>query len=287
MIKFGPSGSGESFALEGYKSTVQLPEWLSKKGLDIFEYSFGRGVNIGEAKALEIGEQGKKYGVEITAHAPYYINFASAENDKVNATFGYMSDSMKVLRLFGGNRCIFHIGSPKTMSRRVAMDKLINNIKIFTENVYREGMNDLFLCPETMGKINQLGSIDEIIEVCKIDKIYKPCIDFGHVNSREGGILRSKDDYIRVFSEFADALGFERIKNLHIHFSHIEYTIKGGELRHLTNADTVFGPYFEHCAEAVCELGLEPYIISESAGTQDIDSVENMNIFNEMRKKFK
>lgn len=82
MIKFGPSGNSESFYNEGHKSTVEAPKWVKERGLDIYEYSFGKGVLMGENTAKLIGAEAQKYDVEITAHAPYFINFANPDDEK-------------------------------------------------------------------------------------------------------------------------------------------------------------------------------------------------------------
>ena len=67
-------------------------------------------------------------------------------------------------------------------------------------------------------------------------------------------------------------------RHFHVHFSKIQYSAKG-EVRHLTFADTVYGPEFEPLAEALKELKLEPYIVSESAGTQAEDALEMKKIY--------
>ena len=81
---FGPSGHDEQFAKDGLSATLQMPKWLSEKGLDLFEYSFGKGVRISDATAEAIGDESDKYGIEISVHAPYFINFASVEQEKAD-----------------------------------------------------------------------------------------------------------------------------------------------------------------------------------------------------------
>ena len=129
-----------------------------------------------------------------------------------------------------------------------------------------------------MGKLGQIGTIEEITEFCKIDKIYIPTVDFGHVNARENGSLKTEKDYFDRLSYMVDQLGYEKMKHFHIHFSKIEYSQKG-EVRHLTFEDTVYGPNFDPLAEALKKLGLEPVVICESAGTQDIDALNMKKIY--------
>ena len=129
-----------------------------------------------------------------------------------------------------------------------------------------------------MGKLGQIGTIEEITEFCKIDKIFVPAVDFGHVNAREWGSLKTENDYTQRLQYMIDNLGFEKMKNFHVHFSKIEYSAKG-EVRHLTFEDEHYGPNFEPLAFALKKLGLEPYIVCESAGTQDIDALKMQKIY--------
>jgi len=129
-----------------------------------------------------------------------------------------------------------------------------------------------------MGKLGQIGTIEEITRFCKIDKIFVPCVDFGHINARENGTLKTKKDYFDRLSYMIDNLGFDKMSKLHIHFSKIEYTLKG-EVKHLTFTDDIYGPEFEPLAEALIDLSLEPFIICESAGTQAEDAMEMKRIY--------
>ena len=133
-------------------------------------------------------------------------------------------------------------------------------------------------CPETMGKLAQIGTLEEVVEFCKIDKIYTPAIDFGHINAREQGSLKTVEDYKSRLEYAIGELGYDRMKNFHVHFSKIMYGGKG-EIKHLTFEDAVYGPQFEPLAVALKELGLQPYIVSESDGTQAEDAKAMKDIY--------
>ena len=278
MIKFGPSGTDEAFAAAGYSHTVEVPGFIKESGLDIFEYSFGRGVRITEETARKIGQAFREKEVGISVHAPYYINFAGEEPQKLRATFDYLFASLDAVGWFGGTRAVFHPGSPLKSERRDAMDRLMRSMNLFMEEFYQKGYDDRFVCAETMGKINQLGDLDEIIEIVNVADNILPCIDFGHLNARTFGSLKTKEDYKRVLDALIDGVGEKKVKNMHVHFSKIEYG-KGGEIRHLTFADQTFGPEFEPLAELLAEYRLEPWVLSESAGTQSIDAKSMKNLY--------
>lgn len=283
MIKFGPSGTGEIFEQEGFSKTIDVPSWLAKKGLDLYEYSFGRGVRMGEETAKIYGSEFAKEGIEISVHAPYFINLATQEEDKAENNHRYIKESIVALKNLGGKRCVFHPGSPLKLPRNQAMDILFKRTDVLLQDLYDSGHSDIMLAVETMGKVNQLGDANEIIEVVKRDKMLYPCIDFGHLNARTQGSLKTYDDYCRLLESFVNGVGYDKVNNMHVHFSKIEYTQKG-EVRHLTFADEQYGPQFEPLAKALLDFDLQPYMVCESAGTQTLDSIYMKNYYNSLKK---
>lgn len=271
MIKFGPSGAPTRFYDEGHKTTEEMPLWVKQNGLDCFEYSFGRGVNLGEAKAKSIAEAFKKENIEISVHAPYFINLATPEKDKAENSFNYILSSAVVGRMMGASRVVFHPAAQGKESRETAVNRTIARLIELKSIIEERGFTDMKFCPETMGKIAQIGTIEEITHFCTLADFYYPTVDFGHVNAREQGSLKTKEDYIVRLKYMMNLLGYEKVNDMHVHFSKVEYTAKG-EKRHLTFEDTIFGPDYKPFIEAIVELNLHPYIVSESAGTQADDA---------------
>ena len=273
MIKFRPSGLCSRFAESGRKHTIEAGKWLSDLGLDCFEYSFGRGVLIKSQTAAEIGEEFAKNNIEISVHAPYFINLATQEEEKAINNHRYIFSSLKALSAFGGKRCVFHPGSPLKAARSEAMSLLLKRFEEILKIKEDEGYGDLLLCPETMGKKAQLGDLQEIIEMCKLgDRNIVPCIDFGHLNSREQGLYYTADDYKRTIDALLKGLGEEKVNRMHVHFSKIQYS-SGGEVRHLTFDDTQYGPDYQPLMQVFAEYKLSPYVVCESAGTQTRDAL--------------
>ena len=279
MIKFGPSGNDEEFYAAGYKHTEQAAKYVREKGLDCFEYSFGRGVNMGEGKAISIGEAFAAENVEISVHAPYFINFSNPDEEMARKSFGYVLDSARALKLMGGKRLVFHPAAQGKMEREAAVSLCEERLKRLCEYIYLNNLEDLTFCPETMGKTAQIGTVEEIARFCQIDKVFTPCVDFGHVNAREQGSLKTEQDYAERLEYMLDALGKDRMDGFHVHFSKIKYGGKG-EICHLTLDDEVYGPEFAPVAVALKKYDLHPYIVSESAGTQSRDALIMKNIYN-------
>ncbi len=270
-ILFGTAGTSESFKAQGYKTSVQVPQYTAKMGLDAFEYQCGRGVRLKEDLAAKIRAQAAVHNIYFSLHAPYYISMSSLEEEKRLNSVEYILQSAAAIRALGGQRVIFHSGSCGKQSRQEALDKAMDTMRRMVQAVDEAGFQDIVLCPETMGKVGQLGTLDEVLALCSVDKRITPCIDFGHLNARDQGSIKTKADYAAILDRMAQALGDERASRFHAHFSKIEYTA-GGEKQHLTFADTVYGPQFEPLMELCYQRGLEPVIICESAGTQAEDA---------------
>ncbi len=267
---FGPGGNSDAFKAAGKKSTVEAPAWLREIGLDAYEFEAGRGVNAGDAVLRQIGAQAKEHGILMSLHAPYFISLSSVEEEKRAKSIDYISRSLSAAELLFADTIVIHTGSASKITRKEAMalaaDTLVRNLEV-------NGNTDIRMGLETMGKLNQLGTLEEVIELCKISPKYHPVVDFGHLNARNiGGHFPDTDSYRRVFDSIAGALGDEYAYNLHCHFSKIEYTEKG-EKKHLTFADTVYGPDFEPLAEAIIKEGVCPRIICESDGTMSGDAL--------------
>ena len=270
-IRFGTAGTSDSFAAQGYKTSLEVPEYTAKMGLNAFEYQCGRGVRLGLDKAAKMAALAAPKDILFSVHAPYYISMSSLEEDKRLNSIQYLLQSAAVCKALGGRRVIFHPGSCGRQSREAALEKALDTMRRAQAALDEAGYAEMALCPETMGKIGQLGTLEEVLALCSVDKRVTPCIDFGHLNARTLGGIQSKADYAVLLDHLGEALGDERAQRFHVHFSRIEFS-KGGEKRHWTFAQTQFGPEPQPLMELLAERSLAPVIICESAGTQAEDA---------------
>lgn len=278
MILFGPSGNSDIFYEQGFKSSLEAPEWLRKMGLDAYEYSCARGVRMGDDMAEQLGRNAKEQGITLSVHAPYYINLASEDPQGLEKSFVYIFDTVRAAELMGAKRVVLHAGSVGKLQRKQAFDNIRSNFIKVMEQLKEMGTN-VSLCPETLGKKNQMGTLDEILELCLLDESIIPTLDFGHLHALDGGALKKKSDYERVFDRLFAVLGDKRARNIHIHYSRVEFTLKGGEKKHWSYTDTQYGPEFEPLAECLIEYGVNATVISESRGTMAEDALAVKKIY--------
>lgn len=271
MITFGPGGNSLSWGKRKFPN--DLAEYLGGFGLNGYEIECGRGVRISEATLARLPEIARENGINVSLHAPYFISLSSTEEEKRLKSVNYILDSARAAKAVGARKIVVHSGSCSKMTRAEALYLAKDTLKKAQSALDENGLSDIIICPETMGKINQLGTLDEVLELCGVDERFLPTVDFGHLNARTLGGIRGRDDYAKMLDDIENALGYERLSKMHVHFSKIEYT-NGGEKKHLTFADKTFGPDFEPLFEEIKRRSLEPSVICESDGTQAEDAAE-------------
>ena len=268
--KFGPAGNAESFP---YKSSAEAPRWLAGLGLDCYEYQCGKGVNVGEETARKIGAAAREAGIALSLHAPYFINLANPDPDSLKKTIGYITAACQAADWMGATRVVIHSGALMKRTRRQAQDIALHSLKEVVSACDGAGYSHITLCPETMGKINQLGDLDEVLELCTLDERLTPCVDFGHLYARSLGELEGREACVQMLDRIQAVLGEERASRFHSHFSKIQFTPNGGEKMHLTFAQEEFGPDPAPLMAEVARRGWSPTFICESAGTQAEDAL--------------
>ena len=271
--KFGPAGNSDSFSAK-YKLSADAPLFLKEMGLDCYEYQCGRGVKVSDKTASAIRANAEKTGIKLTLHAPYFISLSSVEPEKRDNSINYILQSCDAAMRIGADRIVIHSGSCSKMSREEALELAKDTLTRARKQAVEQGFESVHFCPETMGKTNQLGNLTEVMELCRLDDTFLPCIDFGHLNARTFGGIKSIQDYEKMLDEVENALGHDRLKIFHSHFSKIMYTEPGGEKKHLTFEDEEYGPEYEPLMELVAKKNLSPVFICESAGTQAEDALK-------------
>ena len=179
----------------GYKTTPEMPAYLERFGLNAFEYQCGRGVRVNPDTGLKLRENSERKGIRLSLHAPYYISLSSLEEEKRDGSIRYILQSAAAAKLIGATRVVVHSGSCAKLPREAALELAKETLGRALRAMDEQELGEITLCPETMGKFNQLGSLDEVLALCGIDERLVPCIDFGHLNARTLGGLKTADDF--------------------------------------------------------------------------------------------
>lgn len=278
MIRFGPAGNSDSFYAQGHKHSFEAPAWLRGMGLSAYEYSFGRGVRLTPETAALIAAEARAHDIAVSVHAPYFINLSNPDPEKREASFRYILDSARMVDALGGDRAVVHVGAVMKMQRADALKNCRDGLKEAYVRLDDAGLSHIHLCPETMGKYSQIGDLQETLDFCLLDERLIPCLDFAHLHALMQGGLRESADFEKILDTVEKTLGPDRARQMHVHFSTIEFTA-AGEKQHHTFAEPAFGPRFECLAPLLKARGYAPRIICECKGTMAEDAAQMARIF--------
>ncbi len=245
-------------------STVDGIKRIAQLGLGCMELEFVRGVKMGETAAQRVAETAAAEKIKLSAHAPYYINLNSPELGKRLSSQEQLLSAARTAEHLGAQSVVFHAGyyGKDTMPEAYAHIK-----KELQEIISRLRSQKIkaTLRVETMGKISQFGSFDEVLFLCREVEGLQPCLDFSHIYAREGKANHYRQ-FQRIFNKVQKKLGTEAIQNLHIHISGVEFNAKG-EMKHLDLRESDF--HYEDWLRALKDIGAGGMVICESPNLEE------------------
>ncbi|MDP2925177.1 MAG: TIM barrel protein [Nanoarchaeota archaeon] len=213
-VRFGPAGLGP------VKEAIAKLEEYHELGLSACEIAFTYGVYIkSEKDAEEIGKAADKLGIKLSIHAPYWLNLNSKEKIKIKQSKERILDCCRIGERMQAYRVVFHAGYYGGMKPEKTYENIKKEVVELQETIKKNKWK-IKIAPETMGKVNVFGSMDEIANLAK-DTGCAFCIDFAHILARDKNV-----DYEKIKKLFG------HYKEWHCHFSGIEYSDKG-ERKHL------------------------------------------------------
>lgn len=284
-IKFGSAGNPDSFYQAGYKSSLDMPRWLEQMGLNAYEYQCVRGVHIKEDTACRLGEIARGHNVSLSIHGPYYISLTAQDPGIMKKTQRHFLDALRAARWMGARPVVFHPGGSCGDSRAETLKQARRRLAELLDIAAGQGLGDIPVAPETMGKASVLGNLDEVLELCTVGENVIPAVDFGHLHAAGAGALADEGHFAAVLDRIEAALGAAALRRLHIHFSPVEFSM-AGERRHRTMLDEGFGPDFALLARQIVQRGMTPTIICESRGRQAEDALHFKGLFEAAAAQF-
>ena len=260
-LRFGTGGiphSSKDTSTEGGIGRVR------ELGLGAMELEFVRSVSISEAKAPTVRELARKLDVVLTVHAPYFVNLASKERLKVEASIGRILKSARIGNLCGAVSVTFHAAFFQKRDPSKVFLEVRKGLEKIARTLAAEG-NDIRIRPELSGRGSQFGSLEELIDISSQVERVRPCIDFAHLHAREGW-FNSRKEFGAVLEALENGLGRDILDDMHIHASGIKYGPKG-ELSHLNLKDSDMN----HGAlmEALRDFGVKGVLVCESPNLEE------------------
>lgn len=259
--------------------------WLEGLKLDWIELQCTRGVKMKAEQARLYRELAQRHGIGISIHGPYFISLASGDKEVVERSRERIMQCVALAGELGTGRIVFHPGyfpGRTQEDRRAAIKQIVGELNGLKHDIPK----GVYLLPETAGKRSQIGSLDEILEICQQVEFARPCIDLAHVHAFDQGSLWTERDITEVLCRVGTQLGSKCLDRLHIHMYPVDFGIHG-EKGHRAFDDciepceqlSVFGeleqrdrfyPRAEHFVETVKRLNIHPVVICEAYNTQNI-----------------
>lgn len=242
------------------RSTLGGVKEVRRLGLDAMEIEFVRGVKMSVELAREVGKVAKESEVTLTAHAPYYINLLSSEEEKLRASIQRIIDTARITHEACGYSVTFHAAYYGKLSREEAYRSVKRSLSEIVDTLRGEDIK-IWIRPETTGKGTQFGTLSEILNLSEEIENVLPCIDFAHIHARSVGKFNSYEEFCSILEELEDRVGREALDNMHIHFSGIDYGEKG-EKKHLNLEESDFD--YKGLLRALKDFDVRGVAISES-----------------------
>ena len=233
---------------------------LTAMGLNGLEIEFVRGVNISASNIKEVIELAVPNNMVLTAHAPFYVNFNSQEEEKTTASIARVIETARMAKKLGLYSIVFHAAYYMGQDKEFVYNKVKAGFEKVMQVVQDENI-DVFVRPETTGKATQWGDVDEVIRLSKeFDKVL-PCIDFSHLYARTIGQNNTYDEFCKILEKIGNELGEFALNNFHAHIAGIEFTQKG-ERKHLNLEDSEFN--YKDLLKAMKKFDIKGVVVCES-----------------------
>jgi len=282
--RFGPAGVPPLFRVLGARLS-DVPGLLREEGLDAFEYQavrWGQKPQMKQEDAEKLGFEARESDVLLSLHGSYYVNLCG-KKEVVEASKRRLIACATAADWMGAYVVVFHMGFYGRVEKSYAFRNCVNALKDIIEAMNNLGIRKVKLGPETMGRIFQLGTLDEILTICEEVEQTQLVIDWGHLHARHRGLFRKIDDFRAVIEQVEKRLGTQAVRNMHCHFTKIEFTDKG-ERRHHILDEPKYGPDFRMLAEVIAEFNLRPVLICETP-LLDVDAVKMRDILREVMRE--
>lgn len=209
---------------------------LQDLSLDGMELEFVHGVRMSDYNRALVKKASEEKGLIFTAHAPFYVNLNSKEEEKIDASVARIFETAVAGRDSGAFSITFHAAFYLGQEKDVVYNQVKKQIKRIIDLMEQENFK-IWIRPETTGKSTQWGDLDEIIKLSNEFEYVLPCIDFSHLHARTAGEYNTYDEFSYILDSIGNKIGHYALENFHGHLAGIEYTAKG-ERQHLNLKDS-------------------------------------------------
>jgi deoxyribonuclease-4 len=234
-------------------------ESVLERGFDACEIDFEGGFWMDYPWAERFGELARENGIVLSLHAPIAGFMGHVERDKKQRmAVGMLDHSAGIAKAAGAELVVFHPGFLLGREREVAIASVCEQLAELRERLEKKDRAVPFGV-EVMGRVRELGTLDDVIAIAGRCGWVRPVLDFAHMHATSDGAFTDIEPFAAAL-EAADAV-LEPGAPFHIHFSDIAYANRN-ETKHLPYGEGTLRA--EPLGEALPRFARAATVISES-----------------------
>jgi deoxyribonuclease IV len=252
-IRYGPSGLPEAPTFEGAFAA------LLADGYRACEIGFVSGFWLDYEAAPLLGDAAAAADVALSVHAPLAAFMGHADRaKKFKMALGMLDHTAGLAQACGAQLIVIHPGFLLGREREQAIADVVLQLGDLRERLATKGR----LVPfgvEVMGRVRDLGSVDDVLAIAAKVDFVRPVLDFAHMHATSDGAFLDADAFAGALAA-ADAV-LEAGAPFHIHFSDIQFANRN-ETKHLPYGEGTLRA--EPLRDALARFDRPATVISES-----------------------
>jgi deoxyribonuclease IV len=218
--------------------------------------------------AAAFGELARANGIVLSVHAPIAGFMGHAERGKkLNMAVGMLDHSAGIAKAAGAELVVFHPGFLLGRTREEAIDSVCEQLGELRERLEGKDRAVPFGI-EVMGRVRELGSLDDVVEISRRLGWVRPVIDFAHMHATSDGAYTAVEPFFEALSKVDQVL--DGSAPFHIHFSDIAFANRN-ETKHLRYGEGTLRA--EPLAEALAGFDRPASVISESPDEESSQTI--------------
>ena len=264
-LHFGPA------RVPSQASPEEAVELLLARGMSACEIDFEGRFWMDYECAERLGELARANDIALSVHAPIAGFMGHAERGKkLNMAVGMLDHSAGIAVAAGAAPVVFHPGFLLGRTREDAIDSVVEQLGELRERLEKKDRGVPFGI-EVMGRVRDLGSLDDVVEIARRLDWVRPVIDFAHMHATSDGAFTSVEPFLEAL-ELADGV-IEPDAPFHIHFSDIQFANRN-ETKHLPYGEGTLRA--EHLRDALARFERPATVISESPDAASTDTIKSI-----------
>ena len=262
-IRIGPA------RVPSHDSPEAATEILLERGYTACEIDFEGGFWMDYPFAERLGELAREHDLALSVHAPLFgfMGHLEATGRKFTSAVGALDRSAGIAAASGAELVVFHPGFLLGRSREGAIDAVVEQLGTLRERL--EGKDRAVpFGVEVMGRVRDLGSVDDVIEISRRTGWVRPVLDFAHMHATSDGAFLDAEPFAVALAAVDALLGPEA--PFHIHFSDIAFANRN-ETKHLPYGDGTLRA--EPLRDALARFDRPATVISESPDEESSQAI--------------